>query len=414
MKARTIVAAGLAALLAGVVQASPPPLADSRCAAASLVDAEFRDAALRSLRRWVVSAPGQPADGALRTHHSAGHVDAQGKAWHQVSAYAVNLGLIGALSVSAELLPVVERWLGWQARHMSPSGAQRGVVLDHWQREDTLEESTCPPGLEARLCRHVDAFDSTAASTLLMADAYLRHGGGVAVLREPAMRAALEASASMLRELTTSDGLTLALPGHRVAYTMDAVEVVAGWRAWSRLQAQAYAEPAAAALSLAQAQHAQAALDTRLWDAARGSWRVSAGAGAAERKRWYPDTVAQAWPLLWGHEPATRLRDAGAWQQAIAAWQRPAVHWADHLADPAGFPWPAAAVAAHCIGDPGAARRWVARARQRWMNPQDPFAWPFQVGDLLWLFWLAEPVPRPAVPAAESSANPSDTHPPSA
>lgn len=399
----------LLALPAGT-QAAAPPLAESRCAAAAIVDAAFRDAALRALNGLVVSAPGQPADGALRTHHSAGHRDAQGQAWHQVSAYPVNLGLVGALNVSPAVLPVAEGWLRWQARHIATTGPQRGVVMDHWVRAGSFEESSCPPGIEARLCLHVDAFDSTAASTLLLADAYLRHGGRVALLREPAMRAALEAAAAALRDLGTAEGLTLALPGHRVAYTMDAVEVIAGWRAWARLQERAYAEPAAAVLSLAQAQRAQAAMDTRLWDAARGSWRVSAGGPAPDRRRWYPDTVAQSWPLLWSAEPGTRLRDAGAWQQAVAAWQRPAVHWADHRADPAGFAWPAAAVAALCIGEPGAARRWVARARERWMNPQDPFAWPFQVGDLLWLFWLAEPLPRPAGPAAA----PADTHPPSA
>ncbi len=407
-------------LLALATQPAPaaPPLADSRCATGDLVDAAFRDAALAALDRLRVRAPGGAADGAVRSHHSAGFVDAQAQAWHQVSAYQVNLGLIGALRVSPAVLPMVEDWLQWQARHIAPTGAQRGVVLDHWVRAGTLAESTCPPGIEARLCGHVDAYDSTAASTLLMADAYHRHGGRTALLREPAMRAALEAAAAMLGELTTAEGLTLAMPGHRVAYTMDAVEVIAGWRAWSRLQRDVYAEPAAAVNTLDRAGRAQAALDARLWDGARGRWRViadgladggsyggadgssdgAADAAAPQRGRWYPDTVAQAWPLLWGHLPARRLRDGAAWQRAIAPWQLPRSHWADRVADPAGFLWPAAAVAAFCSGDTPAAQRWVARTRQRWMNPQDPFAWPFQVGDLLWLLWLAEPALSPPQP----------------
>ena len=49
-------------------------------------------------------------------------------------------------------------------------------------------------------------------------------------------------------------------------------------------------------------------------------------------------------------------------------------------------------MAALCTGDEPAARTWVARARQRWLDPRDPFAWPFQVSDLLWLLWLADPV----------------------
>jgi hypothetical protein len=376
-------------------QASPPALVESRCASTALVDPVFRDAALAALDRLVVRSPGQATDGAVRNHHSAGHVDSDGHAWHQVSAYQVNLGLIGALRVSAQVLPTVERWLDWQARHITPVGLRRGVVLDHWLRVDTGEESTCPPGIEARLCNHVDAFDSTAASTLLMADAYLRHGGRVAVLRDPVMRATLEAAANMLRELTTAEGLTLALPDHRIAYTMDAVEVIAGWRAWSRIQRDAYAEPAAANNSQALAERGEAALQARLWDSVHLVWRVSADSDAPQRGRWYPDTMAQAWPLLWGGKPGALARDIQTWRRAIAPWQTAATHWADRVADPAGFLWPAAAVAAQCSGDLPTAKRWVARVRQRWLDPKEPFAWPFQVGDLLWLLWMAEPGVQP-------------------
>jgi hypothetical protein len=382
--------------LGRAAHAAPPPLVESRCAASNLVDAEFRDAALAALDRLVVRAPGQAADGAVRNHHSAGHIDSQGHAWHQVSAYQVNLGLVGALRVSTQLLPTVERWLTWQARHITPVGTRRGVVLDHWLRVDSGEESTCPPGIEARLCQHVDAYDSTAASTLLMADAYLRHGGQVAVLRDPVMRATLEAAANMLRELTTAEGLTLALPEHRVAYTMDAVEVIAGWRAWSRVQRDAYAEPTAADNTVALAERAEVALQTRLWDRVHNSWRVSADGDPPQRGRWYPDTMAQAWPLLWGGASSALARDIQTWRRAIAPWQNKATHWADRVADPAGFLWPAAAVAAQCSGDKPTAKRWIERVRLRWLDPKELFAWPFQVGDLLWLLWMAEPSVRPS------------------
>ncbi|WP_442776527.1 hypothetical protein, partial [Sphaerotilus montanus] len=52
--------------------------------------------------------------------------------------------------------------------------------------------------------------------------------------------------------------------------------------------------------------------------------------------------------------------------------------------------------AAHCVGDTAAAVDWVARARAAWLKPQAPFAWPFQVSDLLWLLWLADPGPPQA------------------
>ena len=81
-------------------------IVDSPCLAGGLVDSEFRDGALKVLERLAVQAPGRTSHGAVRTHHTAGHVDAQGHAWHQVSAYQVNLGLIGALRVAPQLLPL--------------------------------------------------------------------------------------------------------------------------------------------------------------------------------------------------------------------------------------------------------------------------------------------------------------------
>ena len=397
-------AAGQAAP-AGPGRAVPTqPLIDSACATASLVDAEFRDAALATLAGLVVKAPGRPADGAVRSHHSAGHVDGQGRAWHQISAYQVNLGLLGALRVAPHSqLPVAAGWLGWLARHIAPGGASRGVVLDHWVRAGDFEESTCPPGLAKQQCEAVDAFDSTAATTLLLADAYLQRGGDVMLIRQPGMRAVLEAAATTLLALTAIDGLTLAKPSHPVVYTMDVVEVIAGWRAWGRVQRDAYAQPQSAINSFAVADRAEAGLRKHLWHAPSGAWRVHLEASAPLRGRWYADTVAQAWPLLWGVDAGPPERAADAWRKAIAPWQGK-THWATTTADPEGFLWPAVAVAALCTGDEASARTWVARARRQWLDPKSPFAWPFQVGDLLWLSWLADPASPLPPPRAGGSA----------
>ena len=394
----------LLAAAAGLARAALPvpaqPLIDSRCATGGLVDAVFRDAALATLAGLVVHAPGRSADGAVRSHHSAGHVDAQGRAWHQISAYQVNLGLLGALRVApASQLPVAAGWLGWLARHIAPGGASRGVVLDHWVRAGDFEESTCPPGLAPQQCEAVDAFDSTAATTLLLADAYLQRGGDVMLIRAPGMRAVLEAAATTLQALTVTDGMTLAKPSHPVVYTMDVVEVIAGWRAWGRVQQAAYAQPQSAINSFAVAAAAEAGLRKRLWHAPSAAWRVHLEAAAPQRSLWYPDTVAQAWPLLWGVDAGPPGRAAEAWRQAIAPWQRNP-HWARSTADPEGFLWPAVAVAALCTGDEAAARTWVARARQQWLDTKPIFAWPFQVGDLLWLLWLSEPQTHPSTRAA--------------
>ena len=303
----------------------------------------------------------------------------------------VNLGLLGALAVSPQVLPLAADWLHWQSRQVAAGGPHAGVVADHWVRARDQELALCPPGLAAERCGDVDAVDSTAASTLLVADAYLRHGGAPALLREPAVRALLEAAAMAMTSLTGSDGLTLAKRNHAVVYTMDTVEVAAGWRAWGRLQRAAYAQPASAINTEALAALAEAGLRSQLWDGQAGAWRVHRGGPALVRQRWYPDTMAQAWPLLWGSDAGPTDRAAQAWRQAQQHWRNP--HWSLRNPDPAGFWWPAAAVAALCTGDERAARTWVARARQHWLDPRSPFPWPFQISDLLWLFWMADRQP---------------------
>ncbi|KQP13105.1 hypothetical protein [Pseudorhodoferax sp. Leaf267] len=372
---------------AGAASAAAPV-----CARGALVDAGFRDAALATLAQLAIHAPGQAAHGAVKSNLSPGYVDPGGARWHFISAYQVNLALAEALRVAPSLLPVAAEWLRWQSRHTAPTGPGQGVVFDHWVREADLHVAPCPVGRPADECPHVDAYDSTAASLLLMAEAYRAAGGDAALLREAGMRASLQASVGTMVALTQPEGLSSAKPGYAVDYLMDAVEVAAGWRAWAGVQQQAYADGPGAARSLAAAQRTEDAVRTQLWHAPSQAWRVSLQAGPPDFARWYADTVAQAWPLLWGVAGPAPADAAAAWRQAARRWQGQA-DWSRRNVDPDGFWWPAVAVAARCTGDEAAARTWVARARGAWLRTERPFAWPFQVGDLRWLLWLSDPVP---------------------
>lgn len=387
-----------------------PAAAPQACGRGSLVDAAWRDAALRTLRQLVVHAPGQAAHGAVRASLSPGHIDPQGGAWHHVSAYQVNLSLAEALRIAPDLAPTVADWLRWQVRHSTPTGARQALVFDHWVRASDLHVAPCPPGLALATCPQVDAYDSTAASLLLAADSYRGAIADAALLREPAVRAALEGAAATMAALTHPPGLTWAKPGYPVAYLMDAVEVAAGWRAWSRVQREVYGERAAADASLLAARRVEDAVRAHLWHAPSRSWRVSLGAGLPVATRWYPDTVAQAWPLLWGLGGDETLKVTPDPTQHLATWRTAASHWrgaadwSQRNVDPDGFWWPAVAVAARCAGDESSARAWVARARAAWLRADAPFAWPFHVGDLRWVLWMADPMAGAATPDRATSA----------
>jgi hypothetical protein len=377
--------------------AGTPPM-DSLCPPGALVDAAFRDAAVLTMRQLVVRAPSQPSHGAVRRALAPAHIDAQKRPWHHIAAYEGNLGLIGALRVDPSLRTEAADWLRWQVRHLPLRGPDQGVLHDRWVLADGTQETMCPPDIAASHCHQIDATDSTIASLFLMAKAYLDNGGDAALLREPAVRLALERAATTLARLQQANGLSWAKRSHPVAYLMDAVEVAAGWRALASVQERVWAQPQAAQTSRARAQQTSSGVEQQLWDAGAGLWRVSLEAASPQTTRWYPDTVAQAWPLLWSSagQPAGYTASRNAWPRAAAQWRTNDHAWQARNVDPAGFWWPAAAVAAHCVGDTAAAVDWVARARAAWLQPQAPFAWPFQVSDLLWLLWLAEPGPPQA------------------
>ena len=404
--ARTAIRRGALALLGlGIalapLQARPQGMQapfDSTCPTGSLVDPAFRDAAVLMMRRLVVRAPGQTSDGAIRRTLSPAHVDASGRAWHHIAAYEANLGLIGALRIDPTLREEAGRWLRWQVRHLPVEGSDRGVLFDRWISADGREMTLCPPDIDPRHCRQIDATDSTIASMFLLAQAYLRHGGNADLLRDAAMQKAFDRAAATLATLQQPSGLTIAKLDHRVGYLMDAAEVAAGWRALAEIQQGVWAQPAVAQLSREREQRVRRGIEQALWQPRPGLWKVSDSDGAPDLQRWYPDAMAQAWPLLWGPASSaqTLQRSRAAWSQAAARWP----DWPRRNVDPAGFWWPAAAVAAHCSGDTRSAVDWVARARAAWLRPDRPFAWPFQVSDLLWLLWLAEPGP-PQAPLPE-------------
>ena len=390
------------------VSASTPPM-DSLCPPGALVDAAFRDAAVLTMRQLVVRAPGQASHGAVRRALAPAHVDSQRRPWHHIAAYEGNLGLIGALRIDPTLRTEAADWLRWQVRNLPLRGVDQGVLHDRWVLADGSQQSSCPPDIDARHCQQIDATDSTIASLFLMAKAYLDNGGDAALLREPAVRLALERSAVTLARLQQPNGLSWAKRSHPVAYLMDAVEVAAGWRALAHVQDTVWAQPRAAQTSRARAQRTSSGVEQQLWDAGSGLWRVSLDSGPAQTRHWYPDTMAQAWPLLWSSpgQPASFSASRAAWPRAAARWRTNDTAWQSRNVDPAGFWWPAAAVAAHCVGDTAAAVDWVARARAAWLRADAPFAWPFQVSDLLWLLWLAEPGP-PQAPLPVPMAAPAD------
>lgn len=349
---------------------------------------------------WVAAQqydkPGLPSFGAIRVAGEPGYRAPDGTLYYQVVPYDANLAVLGLLRSHAPGgKEVAERWIGWYLAHIEPIGPNAGLIYDHWYLEDGAGETTAPPGIAPALRDHEDASDSAAATFLGVVWEYAQAGGGKTELSAPAARVRLETIAGVMLSLQQPDGLTWAKSSYHAAYTMDNSEVYFGFRAMAHIEAGVYDDPGAATRYETAAERVRAGLLNDLYDPATRVFDVArfetGPASQAKLTTWYPDTVAQAWPILFGvidpHGAAAR----SALASVDNTWSgRSQPDWSDKMIDPSGSTWPSIGYAAWLCGDSRRARSHAQFVLDRALPPTDgkAFAPPFSVSDAGWLLSL--------------------------
>jgi len=184
------------------------------------------------------------------------------------------------------------RWLDWCAAHQSTAGYWNDFAGTLSAYRDT---------------GRTDAWDSSAALFLLVADRFRQAGGTLAASHLAAARRALACLASVT---DPADGLTWAKPDYRVKYLMDNIEVRAGQLAAERLFA-ANGQKTEAQDARARAERLGRALAT-FWRPERQRFSyalLSSGSHAEMRGKPYPDGLAQLYGLAFV-EPHAACWDA--------------------------------------------------------------------------------------------------------
>ncbi len=170
----------------------------------------------------------------------------------------------------------VRRWLDWCVAHQSADGIWHDYAGTASAYTDT---------------GRVDAWDSSAALFLVVAERF-RHAGGEVT---PSDLMAARRSLACLNALADADGLTWAKPDYRVKFLMDNIEVQAGLRAANRL----FGDSAEGV----QARESAARLTTQLasfWRAADGCYAYALqadGRFAGGLLQPYPHGLAQLYAL---------------------------------------------------------------------------------------------------------------------
>lgn len=270
-----------------------------------------------------------------------------------INPYFANLAA-KALLYRPDSLPHVQRYMEWYVAHLNPDG-----TIDDYRVVDTREVAT----------GDADSTDSYAATFLSLVNAWVEAGGDVDWVVQN--RRKLDKVVTAIIAVTDKDGLTWAKPGHFMKFLMDNCEVYRGWMDWSALM-QRLGDPSAAA-ARRKADRILAALPR--FKQADGNWgyginRFGSLHSSNTSRRFYPDAVAQVFPLAFG------LTEEGNGYQALDGAQP---RWR-HL-EASDFPWLLPAYAAALAGDKQAAREALKLVAE--LHPT--LTWPWFIAESAWV-----------------------------
>lgn len=270
-----------------------------------------------------------------------------------VNPYFGNLAAKALLRAPGHLF-AVERYMNWYLAHLKPDG-----TIDDYRVKGGREVTT----------GDADSTDSYAATFLSLVAAWTDGGGDPGwVVRN---REKLERVAGAVAAVTDRDGLTWAKPGYPQKLLMDNCEVYRGWQDWSRLL-NSQGEHLPALIALRRAERVQAGLSRFRQPDGLWGWAITLDGDLlrSDGGRFYPEGVAQVFPLIWGVSD-----DRSGYRALDTAHPR----WRGLKAG--DFPWVLPAYAAALSGDRGGAREALAAVRERYGN----LRWPWFIAESAWV-----------------------------
>lgn len=291
-----------------------------------------------------------------------------------VHPYEANIGARALVAAGPRYGPMVQNYLRWYLGHLNhpdTSGVD-GTVYDY-----DYDPATCAGDVQTDpLTGTAPSFDSSdayAGTFLSLVAAYARADPGAAVfLAAPAVREGLDSVAGAILATLRPSGLTAATPTYDAEYLLDNVESQQGLDAYAWLLASVFGDADGGRNRAAQAAGIRAAIETRLWRA--GGYAVAADDGPPSWERWYPDSIAQLWPVWDLLGPPARRESAWATFQA---------HWPDWTDSTPSYgvvsadhdPNAAVAYAAARVGDTAAVDAYLTASQRTWAAAGRPAPW---------------------------------------
>ncbi|GAA1777948.1 hypothetical protein [Leucobacter iarius] len=276
----------------------------------------------------IPAAPLQPASSAeqIQTHVALilSKQRASGAIMHGsggINPYFGNSAALGLLAAARAGIAAPDavvgatRWYDWVLAHLNRAGDAKGLAytIDDYRLQGDAEIAT----------GSYDSVDSYAATTLSVAAALHASGDPAAQQRVAGSIGDLEHVAALLTHaapqgVRKSSGLTQATSTYNVGYLMDNAEVFAGLRDFAGLE-HALGRTAQAASAEHWAETTRTAI-LRMWNDKTGTWNDYDRHAATLTGAFYPQGMAQIFPVLHGVVPSGDARAVRAWQSVTAAW----------------------------------------------------------------------------------------------
>ncbi len=263
----------------------------------------------------------------------------------------------------------VRAYLEWYLGHLNRP--------DRWGLLGTIYDYEVEPGGIERPTDRYDSADSYAATFLSLLRAYVDATGDRDFARSHLQD--IELVASVVARLQDKDGLVWANAAKREKYLMDNAEDYRGLEDWADVLTGLGLDDAATAARATAGRIAQA-IELRLWDERRGNydWAIYTfwlGSHPLEIRResswrsWYPDTVAQVFPVVEGLLQPSDPR-AVALYENLNTWHPGWVNQAKR--DP--NPWSVLGYAAAVMGDRERALAFARATAAAYFNQDGPYA----------------------------------------
>jgi len=295
-----------------------------------------------------------------------------------IHPYEANLGARAMVAAGPRYLPMVKRYIQWYLSHLNRPDRYGvyGTVYDY-DYDPVTCVGTYQPDPRTGEAPKYDSTDAYAGTFLSLVRAYAQaNPADRSFLRFPQTTADLQRIADVITTAGRPSGLTDATPSYPAQYLLDNVEAEGGLQDYAWFVANVLGNHAAALRPASQATRIGDAIETQLWQASHtpGMYGWAADQLSPSWATWYPDAIAQLWPVwdLLG-PPARR---SAAWRQFTSRWptwvnSTPSFRSSGEAHDPNAY----AAYAAARVGDRAALDDYLSRSQLNWIDRGRPAPW---------------------------------------